>query len=111
MEKNDVYDIDTPLDEVVDLSWDKRDRGLPWMVVERGRGYNFSRMRDYYTPCGRLVATCATERGARNRAGKARASLCRQGLSGRIDIVHRDAVVLRGSSAPYGCMSGTGTSA
>jgi|SRR5579885_1858786 len=98
------------LTEVVDMTWDRRDRGGEWLIVERGQAYDYSGAHrgNLYTRTGKLVATSISERGARNRAGKAQRSLRRQGVSGLIDIVRRGEVTMRASGAPYGCLSGEG---
>lgn len=96
--------------EVVDLTWDRRDRGGEWLVVERGSVYDYSGAArgDLYTRTGRLVATSISRRGARIRAGKAAALLRRQGVYGLLDIVRRDEVAISTSGIAYGCLSGQG---
>ena len=92
--------------EVIDLTWNRRDRGGKWLVVERGHTFDPARSGDLYSSTGKLVATSVSYRGAQIRAGKARAHHRRHGTSARIDVVPREAVTIRHSGAMYGCMSG-----
>lgn len=88
--------------EVVDLSWDARDRGGLFLVVERG-GLWRDGLR-WYTTAARLVGSATTSRGARWLLGRSRRRL--HGTDGRVDVVLRADVALRRSGEPYGCMSG-----
>lgn len=92
------------LTRVVELTWDRRDRGGKWLVVERG--HRVDRDGDRWTSTGRLVATAPTLAGAKQCAGKASARLRRCGITPTIDIVPRDEVEIVLSAAPYGCTSG-----
>ena len=93
----------------IDLTWDRRDTGGAWLIVERGG--RFVGLPDMYTSTGRLVATAATEQRAEAIARQARRRLHAQGcLSAIVDIVPRAAVAIRSASGPYGCMAEEGGS-
>jgi hypothetical protein len=93
------------LTTVVDLTWDRRDRGGDWLIVERGSAYDGTR-GDLWTATGRLIGTSRTERSARIIASRAARDARRHGsLTTIVTVVRRSEVRMSESSAPYGCLS------
>jgi hypothetical protein len=92
------------IETVVDLTWDRRDRGRTWLVVERG--HRTEDLHDYWTTTARLVGT-AHARSTARRMATARGR--RGGSGARYDVVPRDAVQMMTSGAPYGCLAGDRT--
>jgi len=89
----------------VDLTWYRRDRGGPLLVVERGHGRATRPGRraheDYWTDAGVIVGTATTRTGARRMVTRAR----RRGFGrARYDIVPRGEVEISLSGQPYGCI-------
>lgn len=86
---------------VVDLTWDRRDRGGRWLVVERG--HRVIDGHDEWPEAGRLLRTTDSARGARWVRTRAARRAATQALAGRYDVVLRSEVALTTSSVPYGC--------
>ena len=93
------------LERAVDLSWDRRDRGGEYLVIERGHAID-PQQRSYWLASGRIVASCATERGAKSVA--TRHARRTHGASAIYHVVPRAAVQIESSGAPYGCLASEG---
>lgn len=105
-----LADADRTVEAVVDMVWDRRDRGGRYLIVERGTKAvvlpGLPGPRTVWYTSARLVGTARTPRGAARVATIARRRLRR--LSALIDIVERDSVQMCTSDVPYGCISGEG---
>lgn len=92
------------LETAVDLTWDRRDKGGRYLVIERGTGYS-PEGRDYWTTVGRIVRSVdSAAAGAKLVQGLA-LDTRKRGYSAQFDLVPRDAVKLAESGLPYGCMT------
>lgn len=90
---------------VISFPWRRRDRGRPWIIVERGGGID-SHQRHYWTDTGALVGSGMRRASAERRAVSLRRQAARRGVSARYDVVLRSAVRVCESMAHYGCLTG-----
>lgn len=86
-----------------DLSWDRRDTGHEWLVIERGSAHCGG--RDWWTDAGRIVGTASTLDAAQRMATAMRR--CKIGPSTTLyDVVSRSDVEVVVTDQPYGCFAG-----
>jgi hypothetical protein len=86
-----------------DLTWDRRDDGAPFLIVERGSRLHSKTQRDYWMTAGRIVRTAVSAAAGEKMVAALVREMRDHGLSGIFDVVPREAVTLAESGEPYGC--------
>ena len=89
------------LESAIDLTWDCRDKGHRFLVVERGHMFELPGLGDVWTTTGRLIGTTKTRAGGMRLASAARAKTRAQ-----YDVVERHEITLSESAAAYGVNAG-----
>lgn len=96
------------VETAVDLTWDRRDKGGRFLIVERGSARDRDG-RDYWTTVGRIVRSVDSAAAGEKLVQALDLDTRKRGYSALFDLVPRDAVKLAESGQPYGCNTGSYT--
>lgn len=93
------------IERAIDLTWDRRDGGHRYLVIERG--HSMHGHYDCWTTTGRIIGSADTARGAARIAEAARRRMFKiHRQSPQYDVVERDTIAISMESGAYGLNSG-----